>query len=141
MIKKTLSSLTLSLVLAAMTACGGPGLDDAEATYDPATADRLVNMVKNGDELDQDDYAAMIETTRTGLIEMNRAMDSARVDSRQGRDSLLKADGRGGSPLGKLVANCTVLERVLRNADLDKSNKSSYNDLKKLEKEYVEKFK
>lgn len=126
---------------AAVSACGGSKLNDKEAKYDKATADELVALVTRGDKLEQGDYSRMIEQTRAGLIEMNRTMDSAKVETKAQRDSVLRADGSGKSALGQMIDNCTVMERVLRNANLDKDNREAYNELMKLEKEYMSKFK
>ena len=122
--KKVIVSLFVSVVfMAVMSSCGG-------SSYDSARCDALVEKVKSGSELSQEDYSQMIGQC-SAIIDVYEAKIKEIGDS---PEKLLAAIA--DKEIQATDKQYNTLKRALKKADLDESNKAAYDEFLKKQEKY-----
>lgn len=111
----------------------------ASSSYNADDAAAFVTKIQNGDSLTGDDYVAMIELATAGLDKFDASLDTMNVHSTVAYDSAMKVLA-GNQAFVKMINDCLLFERVLRDAPLDDKAKKLYSNFMKRQAEFKEKY-
>lgn len=131
---KKLSILLLAVFALIVTSCGGG------ASYSSEKTKELVEKIKSGGELTQSDYSAMIDQCTGGLnVVMDKIKAIDKSDKQQAAVQIfaLMMDAE----TQEVVGNCEIMERTLKNADLDDSNKKKFEEYQAKEEQMGQELK
>lgn len=127
--------LIIPLIFLAVTAvisCTSPSYNSEKAAV-------LVSKIQNGEKLDNSDYIEMIEQAEAGLSKYSAALDTMNIASKGSLDSAMQVLA-GNESFVKMINECLLMERVLRDAPLDKEARDSYSKFLKQQVEFKKKY-
>ncbi len=121
--KKTIVLFACVVLMALMSSCGG-------SSYDSARCDALVEKVKSGSELSQEDYSQMIGQC-SAILDVYEAKIKEIGDS---PEKLIAAIA--DKEMQSIDKQYNTMKRALKKADLDESNKAAYDEFLKKQEKY-----